>query len=55
MTNKRIAISLRLDAENEEWLRINAALDRSTLADLINQIISEKRLNNPIEISRRAA
>ena len=51
----RTAISLRLDPENEEWLRINAALDRTTLADLINQIISEKRLSNPIEINRRAA
>ena len=51
----RTAISLRLDPENEEWLRINAALDRTTLADLINQIIAERRLKNPIEITRRAA
>ena len=55
MATKRMSISLRLDAENEEWLRVNAALDRSTLADLINEIIAEKRLSNPIEINRRAA
>ena len=48
-SSERITLSIRLDRENEKWLRLYAVLNRKTLADVLNNVLNEKRKENPIQ------
>jgi hypothetical protein len=43
-------ITLRISAENDNWLRIYSAVNHSGLSEVLNQILKEYAANNPVNI-----